>query len=312
MNTEITDSDHLRVEIIPDPRRYKPSKDYYDFDFIKNMESLIMAWLGGLGKELQISAAGYYKEEFNDFICSPNELAEKIKGHYSRLIGIIANHASIHMMGVRQHFFITRGLIEDLLETSVERVMPSAINYPFAAYYLHLPTRSVPNGNGDFLATIGVGYLRNGDGIAVLWVVARMTGGRAISFCLPENELFSAICDYGEYSNTNEAADIILHKNIVRIIIGVNVYINKPGTKEYKMAVERSEKVGGKQANGLWTRRMVGLKYVSARQESKGTHESPRAHFRRGHIRHLEERVVWVRPCFVGAPKAIQDSVAAQ
>lgn len=35
-----------------------------------------------------------------------------------------------------------------------------------------------------------------------------------------------------------------------------------------------------------------------------GTHASPRVHLRRGHIRHLENKHVWVQPCVVGSKQS--------
>ena len=45
-----------------------------------------------------------------------------------------------------------------------------------------------------------------------------------------------------------------------------------------------------------------------AERKAGGSHNSPRKHLRRGHFRHLPEKVVWVRNCVVGTGKKIKQS----
>lgn len=72
---------------------------------------------------------------------------------------------------------------------------------------------------------------------------------------------------------------------------------NKP-SQEHQL---RRKKQGKKPLYSYWT---LILSQASEKAESKGgTHASPRVHLRRGHIRRLGGKHIWVRACAVGNKK---------
>jgi hypothetical protein len=232
---------------------------------------------------------------------------------------LIAGYSAEYSNGVRQHFFLQAGLVGDLKNTVVDRVRIDDIPWPFAAFYLHLPIGSVPDGHGGHLSTIAcmLSMARIGrnmeviDGRMQLYYNGVIVGGSESGVMYhgsllsgdeisAQPERMFSDQDVGKGMST----DMSIADVIKSIIVGSCIYMNKPGTKEYSDAVTRSEKPHSKDKSHRWSLRMVGERYVNKDSQASGTHASPAWHLRRGHIRRLEGKTTWVRPCFVGVKSA--------
>jgi len=68
----------------------------------------------------------------------------------------------------------------------------------------------------------------------------------------------------------------------------------------------------GKEREALWSPSIIGASYVShIRAPQGGTHESPRIHWRKGHMRNqahgpgrADHKIIWIQPMLVGASEA--------
>lgn len=108
-----------------------------------------------------------------------------------------------------------------------------------------------------------------------------------------------------EPSDSDKELDIILDK-AKRIVF--NLLFAMAARPEY---IERGQKLGvhKKSKSELWSPNLIGRKYQIkyANDVEKGTHSSPRLHWRRGHFRqqaygqgHTEHKIIWLEPVLVG------------
>jgi hypothetical protein len=100
-------------------------------------------------------------------------------------------------------------------------------------------------------------------------------------------------------SAVRSLTDVLLAFNIER---GVK-YVDLPFTPEVSAKLNKKRAARGKAP--LYQYRILDLNadrvVYNHDKTMVHTHASPRAHMRRAHIRHLEDKAVWVRECMVNA-----------
>lgn len=110
-----------------------------------------------------------------------------------------------------------------------------------------------------------------------------------------------------EHSTGNELAARILSdaRDEVSMLLQTCVVLNCANVTTAEIAAPKliNRKRQGKGKPPLFSYRVLQIRAPRSTDVSSGggQHASPRAHLRRGHVRRLEERTVWVRPAMVNA-----------
>jgi len=307
-----------------DPRTYVRSREYAftsDDQYrlgIVSLEMTMAAIFGHLGDEARTRVESLIAQRLPELLAmNPAERMATIVSHGIATYSNIASYSAQFFSGIRQHFFLSRPIVADLLNTSVERVLPTDVPWPFAAFYLHLPVDQVPDGHGGHLATIGVYFSLTNEGPQLLLKGMIKGGGEdGADYHACVNGVMTMATNINtpllSVDAAKVSADMDMADTMRRIIVGACVYMNRPGTEEYREAVTRETKPHSKDKEQRWGLRLVGERYVSATIPGHGSHASPHTHIRRGHIRRLPGRTIWIRPCWVNAPEALGEKDAAK
>jgi hypothetical protein len=221
--------------------------------------------------------------------------------------------------------FVGREMLEAILRTDVPKDLKWwEIKFPFPAGFLFIPRGALKSPEGTDVAYIGWAFLGPGDFVQAsprkcyaLQIAVKIEDSIGTTYTkVIDSELDKNLFDLRmESVDPNEdpyslPMDKTEDEFVVRILRLTLSILMIPSAREELFERERRDKVVRKGDNlkEFWTPNYIGRKYLYEKtKESKGgSHQSPRAHWRRGHYRnqrHGEQRsqtkIIWIEPILV-------------
>jgi len=209
-----------------------------------------------------------------------------------------------------QTFWLGRELGEDLLRTQPPLGIPyREFPWPFSAFTIMLPYGLLRRGGGDipYISIMFVdGTLKFVAPIAMPGVWKTMSGslipgeGEGLSDMDPSILISDSVFSTTGVTKQDANESAIL----VNLVSNVMFYMDSDGA-----SIEESQREGkskGKGDSGLWSPKWVGQRHRRDADTVKGTHASPRTHWRRGHWRNhavgegrLSRRRLWIKPMLI-------------
>lgn len=225
-----------------------------------------------------------------------------------------------------QYMWLAKDLAEALMMTTPpENTILADVPWPFPAFTVMLPHGLMPTPEGGMMAWVNIGHLVGqstvtrqretrltftaasftADGVEVDWFGhfnAADDIKQVLGLPFAESELFTDFKCVGDAEIPNQ---------ILRLLVNMAYYMTTSVDAVDQSIIGGTKKKarGGKEA--WWTPRWVGQRYKRPTVNLGGSHASPRAHWRRGHmkaVRHGEgrqqSRIVWIQPTLVNAQPA--------
>jgi len=209
-----------------------------------------------------------------------------------------------------QTFWLGRALGEDLLQTQPPLGIPyREFPWPFSAFTVMLPYGLLHRLGGDipFISIMFVdGTLQFVAPVALPGVLKVMSGslipgkGEGLSDMDPSILLSDSI-----FSTTGQTKqDANESALLINLVTNMMFYMDSDGA-----SIEESQREGkskGKGDSGLWSPKWVGQRHRRDTDTIKGTHASPRTHWRRGHWRNqaigegrISRKRLWIKPMLI-------------
>lgn len=283
------------------PRIYSEIKDYYSPKRLAAwlMSSTVLAAIGQLQHPKSSTTA---------------TVQEGIVTIFS-----LAQHYSIPQL------FVGRELLEAVRRTDVPKDLKWwETKFPFPAGFLYLPKDSIKSPDGYDVAYIGWAFLgpeqfapSSSRRAHALQIAVKIQDGIGTTYTkvidserdpdLFDLNMESVSPDEDPYSlPMNETEDKFIAW-MTRLTISILMI---PSAREELFERERRDKVvrKGDYIREFWTPNYIGRKYLYQKtSETKGgSHQSPRAHWRRGHYRNqkfgkelLQSKIIWIEPTLV-------------
>lgn len=219
-------------------------------------------------------------------------------------------------------FFVENGLLEAAIQSKINFTVDwQKMSFPFEGFTFVLPRSSKFTINGTPIAYIHITrttfesnpllhqtfFDKDKTGLIVFGLSPDLMFKPG--FCTknsydPDRHEWKTVMDGEESSFSANKLEVLLH-------VAFNLIFAMAARPEY---VETGRKIGmHKKSNSeIWTPNVIGRKYATKRvmeaNTEKGTHSSPRMHWRRGHFRQqpygkglTEHKIIWLEPMLVNA-----------